>query len=103
LEKDTLINFFSNVRNPFGHGAGSNEMPKLSIEQTTWAIEFCMIWIKKYDSEKVIQDRHNKRMQPDRFKRYALSAAADAERVCQAWHETREVKVLSAGIRRAEG
>ena len=45
-ERDCLKDFFSNVRNPFGHGAGSDEMPKLSTYQTDWAIEFCMSWIK---------------------------------------------------------
>lgn len=45
-EHDQLMKFFSTVRNPFGHGAGSEEMPKLSIHQTDWAIEYCMIWIK---------------------------------------------------------
>jgi hypothetical protein len=38
--------FFSAVRNPFGHGAGSEEMPKLSRQQTDWAIESCMSWVK---------------------------------------------------------
>jgi len=45
-EHESLTKFFSTVRNPFGHGAGSEEMPELSIPQTDWAIEFCMIWIK---------------------------------------------------------
>jgi len=45
-ERENLGNFFSKVRNPFGHGAGSNDMPELSAPQTDWAIEFCMIWIK---------------------------------------------------------
>jgi hypothetical protein len=31
------------------------------------------------------------------------SRAADASRVCRAWHLTSEVKVLVPGIRRAEG
>ena len=29
--------------------------------------------------------------------------AADARRVCRAWHKTREVKVLLPGFRGAEG
>jgi hypothetical protein len=45
-ERENLGDFFSKVRNPFGHGAGSNDMPELSASQTDWAIEFCMIWIK---------------------------------------------------------
>jgi hypothetical protein len=45
-EGDMLSKFFSNVRNPFSHGAGSAPMPKLSPEQTQWAIEFTMSWVK---------------------------------------------------------
>ncbi|WP_432472069.1 AbiJ-NTD4 domain-containing protein [Amphritea sp. HPY] len=45
-ECDDIKSFFRNVRNPFGHGAGDDNMPKLSLAQTDWAIEFCMIWIK---------------------------------------------------------
>lgn len=45
-ERESLAKFFSEVRNPFGHGAGSDKMPELSASQTDWAIEFCMIWIK---------------------------------------------------------
>lgn len=45
-EADSLKAFFTSVRNPLGHGAGSAEMPKLSSEQTDWAIEFSMSWIK---------------------------------------------------------
>lgn len=41
-----LKEFFTNVRNPFGHGAGSSEMPNLLLPQTEWAIEFSMSWIK---------------------------------------------------------
>lgn len=41
-----LKEFFTNVRNPFGHGPGSDVMPSLSQPQTEWAIEFSMIWIK---------------------------------------------------------
>jgi hypothetical protein len=37
------------------------------------------------------------------MQRTALRAAADAERVCRAWHRTGEVKVLLPGVRRAEG
>ena len=45
-EYEGLKGFFSNVRNPFAHGAGSDQAPKLTPQQTDWAIEFCMIWIK---------------------------------------------------------
>jgi hypothetical protein len=45
-EREALKSFFSAVRNPFGHGAGSEKMPKLSRQQTDWAIESCMSWIK---------------------------------------------------------
>jgi len=45
-EKQSLTDFFRDIRNPFGHGPGSEEMPALSSQQTDWAIEFCMIWIK---------------------------------------------------------
>jgi hypothetical protein len=45
-EHESLTKFFSMVRNPFGHGAGSAQMPELSASQTDWAIEFCMSWIK---------------------------------------------------------
>ena len=45
-ESESLKRFFSDVRNPEGHGAGSGAALKLGPEQTDWAIEFCMIWIK---------------------------------------------------------
>jgi hypothetical protein len=45
-EATILKEFFTSVRNPFGHGAGSDEMPSLTAQQTDWSIEFCMIWIK---------------------------------------------------------
>lgn len=45
-EKTTLKTFFSNVRNPLGHGPGSDEMPSLTKEQTDWAIMNCMAWTK---------------------------------------------------------
>jgi hypothetical protein len=45
-EGDALKDFFTSVRNPFGHGPGSDDMPQLSIQQTNWAIETCMSWIK---------------------------------------------------------
>ncbi|MEX2491044.1 MAG: hypothetical protein WD425_04705 [Nitrospirales bacterium] len=45
-EKESLKIFFGNVRNPLGHGPGNEPMPELTLQQTDWAIEFCMIWIK---------------------------------------------------------
>jgi hypothetical protein len=45
-EGNALKDFFTSVRNPFGHGPGSEDMPELSIQQTNWAIETCMSWIK---------------------------------------------------------
>jgi len=45
-EKESLKNFFTHVRNPLGHGPGNEPMPVLTSEQTDWAIEFCMTWIK---------------------------------------------------------
>jgi hypothetical protein len=45
-EAASLKDFFTHVRNPFGHGPGSDEMPSLSGPQTEWAVEFCMSWIK---------------------------------------------------------
>jgi hypothetical protein len=45
-ESASLKEFFTHVRNPFGHGAGSSQMPNLSRPQTEWAIEFSMSWIK---------------------------------------------------------
>ncbi|SBV32226.1 conserved protein of unknown function [uncultured Sphingopyxis sp.] len=45
-ESEVLKSLFSNVRNPFAHGAGSSEMPTLTVEQTNWTIETAMTWIK---------------------------------------------------------
>ncbi len=45
-ERENLVDFFAKVRNPFGHGAGSQPVPELSSHQTDWAIGFCMIWTK---------------------------------------------------------
>jgi hypothetical protein len=45
-ESESMKQFFKDVRNPFGHGAGSADMPKLTDQQTNWAIEFCMIWVR---------------------------------------------------------
>jgi len=45
-ESESLKQFFTNVRNPFGHGPGDGKMPELSPQQIDWSIEFCMTWIK---------------------------------------------------------
>lgn len=45
-EQGSLKDFFTHVRNPLGHGPGSEEMPALGPQQTDWAIEFCISWIK---------------------------------------------------------
>ena len=45
-ESEALKGFFTNIRNPFGHGAGNALRLELTQQQTDWAIETCMIWIK---------------------------------------------------------
>ena len=45
-EASILKQYFTSVRNPFGHGPGTEDMPSLSTPQTQWAIEFSMSWIK---------------------------------------------------------
>ena len=45
-EADALKSFFSKVRNPLGHGPGMGKMPKFSRQQTDWAIEMSMVWIR---------------------------------------------------------
>lgn len=45
-ETHALKAFFTKIRNPLGHGAGSSQMPELTIQQTNWAIETCMSWVK---------------------------------------------------------
>jgi hypothetical protein len=45
-EADQLKGFFTNVRNPLGHGPGGEPMPSLTEAQTDWAIAFCMAWIR---------------------------------------------------------
>lgn len=45
-EGDILTKLFSDIRNPFAHGAGQAAMPELTIEQTNWTIETSMSWIK---------------------------------------------------------
>lgn len=45
-ESEMLKSMFGDVRNPFAHGPGQAPMPKLSDEQTDWAIDTSMSWIK---------------------------------------------------------
>lgn len=45
-ERDALKAFFTSVRNPLGHGPGDQKMPELTAQQTDWAIETCMSWIR---------------------------------------------------------
>tara|TARA_R110002124_G_scaffold28989_2_gene101588 strand:- start:65 stop:1021 length:957 start_codon:yes stop_codon:yes gene_type:complete len=45
-ESAALKALFTDIRNPFGHGPGSDDMPSLSGPQTDLAIETCMSWIK---------------------------------------------------------
>lgn len=45
-EGDMLKVYFVHVRNPHGHGAGSQPPPTLTSHQTDWAIETAMAWIK---------------------------------------------------------
>jgi hypothetical protein len=45
-EADALKALFSKLRNPHGHGPGSEPQPSLNSQQTEWAIETCMSWIK---------------------------------------------------------
>jgi len=45
-ESDFLKKYFSETRNPFAHGSGSQNPPQFNHEQITWAIENSMSWIK---------------------------------------------------------
>ncbi|MEM6649299.1 MAG: hypothetical protein AAF603_03515 [Pseudomonadota bacterium] len=44
-ERAQLIHFYRSVRNPFGHGPGSQPMPQLARQQSAWVISYCMAWI----------------------------------------------------------
>lgn len=46
FEMEVLKSYFTHVRNQFGHGAGTAPMPNFTVEQTDWAIEFAMIWVR---------------------------------------------------------
>lgn len=45
-EGELLKEYFKKVRNSLGHGPGSEPMPNLTLEQTDWAIETSMSWIR---------------------------------------------------------
>ena len=45
-ESDALKSIFTELRNPFGHGPGSEEMPRLTTQQIDLAIELCISWAK---------------------------------------------------------
>lgn len=45
-EGEMLHDYFRKVRNTLGHGPGSAPMPVLTAEQTDWAIEAAMSWIR---------------------------------------------------------
>ena len=45
-EGEMLRDYFRKVRNPLGHGPGSDPMPVLSTPQTDWAIETAMSWVR---------------------------------------------------------
>jgi hypothetical protein len=46
FEMEVLKPYFTHVRNPFGHGPGNEPMPNFTVEQTDWAIEIAMTWIR---------------------------------------------------------
>jgi hypothetical protein len=45
-EGDMLKDYFRKVRNPVGHGPGSEPMPELTLVQTDWAIDTAMSWVR---------------------------------------------------------
>lgn len=45
-EGEMLKDYFRKVRNPVGHGPGSEPMPELTLPQTDWAIETAMSWVR---------------------------------------------------------
>jgi hypothetical protein len=45
-ETEALKQYFTKVRNPLGHGPGNEPMPTLTAQQTDWAVESAMAWIK---------------------------------------------------------
>lgn len=45
-EADVLKSYFTNIRNPLSHGPGSQPMVAITHEETSFAIENAMVWIK---------------------------------------------------------
>lgn len=45
-ERQSMQRFYSDVRNDFGHGPGSKDMPNFTPQQIDQTIEFCMSWVK---------------------------------------------------------
>lgn len=45
-EAEELKHYFTNIRNPLGHGPGNKPMPNLDYEQSRLAIEVAMSWSK---------------------------------------------------------
>lgn len=45
-EGEILKDYFRKVRNSIGHGPGSEPMPELTLQQTDWAIETAMSWVR---------------------------------------------------------
>ena len=45
-EAELLKGYFTHIRNQISHGPGSQPMPTLTDEQTNWAIESAMSWIR---------------------------------------------------------
>lgn len=45
-EGEMLKDYFRKVRNSVGHGPGSEPMPELTLQQTDWAIETAMSWVR---------------------------------------------------------
>lgn len=45
-EAEILKQYFTCIRNPLGHGPGSADMQTLDYDQSSWAIEVAMCWIK---------------------------------------------------------
>ena len=58
--------------------------------------------VNSQDNHQTLPASHNKPLVPTAKSLRAL-AAAQRRRVCQAWHGSREVRVLLPGSRRAEG
>lgn len=45
-EGEMLKDYFRKIRNTVGHGPGLEPMPVLTLEQTDWAIETAMSWVR---------------------------------------------------------